>query len=434
MNHKITKGRKSSVSITVTLTPEELAPFMQRAASKISEQAKIEGFRPGRAPYEVVKATVGEQAILTEAADEAIRKYYVEIAKQEKLEPIGSPEISIEKIAPGNELSFTAIVSVIPTIELGDYGKISVTELDVVIGDEQVDRVINELRDQRATEALVDRPATTGDKVEVDFDVFRDGVPIEGGSSKKYPLIIGQGRFIPGFEEQIIGMRANEVKEFKLTFPKEYGAKHLAGKECEFKVKITSVFARTLPELNDALASELGFPTVHALREQIQHNLYHEEDHKQQQRIELELVEKLVEKSKIGELPDVLVSAETDKMVNELKQHIMMQGLAFADYLAQLKKSEDQLRLDFVPQAIKRVQSALVTRAIFFKEQLAVTPEDITKEQEEIKRVYAHDKDIATKLQTPEMRDYLENIIGNRKVMEFLKTRCVKSEKKPHTH
>lgn len=434
MDYKISRGKKSTVTISVTLTPDELKPFIEQGAQKLSEQVKIEGFRPGRAPMDIVKAKVGEQAIMTEAADLAIRHFYIEIIKQEKLEPIGSPEIGIEKLAAGNELVFTATATVLPAVEVGDYAKVKVTEKDIVVTDEQTDKVIGELREQRASEVIVTRAAKNGDRVEVDFDVYRDGVPIDGGAAKKYPLVLGAKHFIPGFEEAVVGMQTGETKEFELAFPKDYHAKQLAGKPALFKVKLLAVYERSLPAVDDAFASGFGFKTAGELRDQITHNLYHEEESKQSQRLDLELIEKIVEKSKIGELPDLLINAEVSKMINELRSQIMMQGASFPDYLAGIKKTEEDLKLDFIPQAQKRITSALVTRAIFFKEKLEVTDADITAEIAEIKRVYAHDPSVGTKIETPEYRDYLENIIGNRKVMERLRSVCMVSEKKEHVH
>ena len=429
-NYQLKKLPKSQAEITVTISHEELSPFLEKAAIDISQQTKIEGFRPGKVPHEILKQRIGEMKIYEEAAALALQKSYVEIITKEKLEPLSSPKIDFEKLAPNNDFVYKAIVDLIPEVQVGDFKAIKVKEKAIDITETDINKVFDELKNLRATEVLEDKTIAQGDKVEIDFDVFRDNVPIENGAEKKYPLVIGSSHFIPGFEEQLIGLKTNEAKEFELKFPAEYHQKMLAGQTAKFKVKVLAVYKRTFPEINDDFAKTLGQETVAQLKEQIEHNLEHEEHHKEEERIEVELLEKIIAKSKFGEIPDTLINAEALKMIQELEANVSNQGLKFEDYLKHLNKTREQLKLDFVPQAIKRVQSALLMRQIFFQEKIEITEQDIDQELEIIKRSYGSSPEIVKNLQTPEYRDYLRNMIGNRKVMDFLKTNCVQREEK----
>ncbi|MBN1325991.1 trigger factor [Candidatus Falkowbacteria bacterium] len=436
--YDVKKLPKSQLEIKVTIPANELEPFLNKAIENLSSQTKIDGFRPGKVPLEMLKKKVGEMKIYEEAAVLAVEKSYIEIAQKEKFEPLGSPKVDFEKLAPQNDFIYKATVDLMPAIKIGDLKSIKIKEKEINISAQDIEKVIEDLRKMRATEALESKKAEKGDKVEVDFDILRNNVSIDGGAQKKYPLIIGEGQFIPGFEDNLIGLEAGSDKEFELIFPEKYHNKNLAGKPAKFKVKMLAVYKRTLPELNDEFAKTLGAPTIAELKKQIEHNLEHEEHHKEEERVETELLNKLIDKSQVGEIPDTLINSEAAKMVQELQSNVAMQGLKFEDYLKHLNKTPDQLKLDFAPQAIKRIKAALITRTIFFNEKMEISEADTDKEIEAMSHYYQNNPDIIKSLKTPEYRDYIKNVIGNRKVMEYLKTLCVerpeKNSKIEHNH
>jgi trigger factor len=429
---------KSQLEIKVTIPAKELEPFLAKAIETLSSQTKIDGFRPGKVPLDVLKKKVGEMKIYEEAALLAVEKSYVEIAIKEKFEPLGSPKIDFEKLAPDNDFIYKAVVDLMPEVKIGDLKSIKVKEKEINITKADIEKVLEDLKKMRATDTLENKKAETGDKIEIDFDILRDNVPIDGGAQKKYPVIIGEGHFIPGFEENLIGLEANSEKEFELTFPEKYHNKNLAGKPAKFKVKVLAVYKRALPELNDEFAKTLGSQTINDLKKQIEHNLEHEGHHKEEEKVEAELLDKLIDKSQVGDIPDSLVSSEAAKMVQELQSNVSTQGLKFDDYLKHLNKTPDQLKLDFVPQALKRIKAALLTRAIFFKEKMEIPENEVEIEIEAMSRYYQNNPEITKSLKTPEYRDYVKNMIGNRKVMEYLKTMCVerseKNSKIEHNH
>ncbi len=429
---------KSQIEIRVTIPAKELEPYLTKAIETLSSQTKIDGFRPGKVPLDILKKKVGEMKIYEEAAILAVEKSYTEIAIKEKFEPLGSPKIDFEKLAPDNDFIYKAIVDLMPEVKIGDFKSIKIKEKEINITDNDIEKVIEDLRKMRATETLENKKAAKGDKLEIDFDILRDNVAIDGGAQKKYPLVIGDGQFIPGFEENLVDLEANAEKEFELIFPEKYHNKNLAGKPAKFKVKVLAVYKRTLPELNDEFAKTLGLQTISDLKKQIVHNLEHEQQHKEEERVETELFDKIIDKSQVGDIPDTLVTSEAAKMVQELQSNVATQGLKFEDYLIHLNKTPEQLKLDFVPQALKRIKAALLTRAIFFKEKMEIAENEVDREIEAMSRYYQNNPEITKSLKTPEYRDYVKNMVGNRKVMEYLKTMCVerseKNSKIEHKH
>lgn len=410
------------------ISPEELKPFLVNAAAKISETAKIDGFRPGKAPYEIISKKFGEAAILEEAAESIIAKTYYQAVTENKLATIGAPQVAIEKIAPNNPFVYKATAPVLPEIELGDYKKIKLERKNVEIKDEQADKVIADIQKMRAKEKIVDRPAKPGDRLEIDFDVLRDNAPIENGKQSKYPITIGEGRFIPGFEDQLVGLSAAGEKEFELSFPENYYEKSLAGKPAVFKVKCNAVYEVELPKLDDDFARDVSgdkYKTVADLRGGIKENLAEEEKAKQEQRLEAEMLDRLVEITKFGELPDILIDNEAHRLVHEMEHSLSAQGLEFSDYLKSINKTEEDLEKDLRPQAEKRVKSSIVAREVFHEQKLEVTDEEVSREIDEIMKQYPANPEIRKQLEEESYQEYLRNMLGNRKVIEFLKKEMV---------
>ena len=424
---------KAQMEFTVEMTVDELKPYLQSATEEIAMHRKIEGFRPGKAPYEIVVREVGEMFVYQTAASFATDGVMPKILLEEKIEIVDQPKIEVQKLAPNNPFIFKATADLVPEIKLCEYDKVKVKPMrEIRIEDKEIDRVMTDLQKMRAKEALADKAAEKGDEVELDFDTFVDNVAIEHGNAKKHTLTIGEGRMIPGFEEQLIGLKATEEKEFELAFPKEYHEKSLAGKKATFKVKVTAVFKIELPKLDDEFATGLGFKEFGDLKKHIEANIRHEKEHKEEQRVELELINELIEKSTFGELPEVLINEETHKMFHELEDNVSREGLKFEDYLNHLKKTESDLRLDFVPDAIKRVKTGLLIRHVAKIENITADDKEIEAEIERSLASYKFHPAYADKL--PELeknmrsanaRPYFANMIANRKTLELLKEKVL---------
>ncbi len=432
MNYTLNEGKKSEVTLTVQFAHDELAKKLEPAAAKVSEHVEIKGFRKGKAPLDKVIQHAGEMVVYEHAAEMLVQSSYTKILLDEKIEPLTQPKISFTKLAPNNDFEYTATFIRIPKVTLGDITSITVDDVHVHIQDTDVEKVVNDLKEYVAAEVLVDRESKMGDLLEIDFEGFRDGVPFEGGGASKYKLLLGKGQMIPGFEEGAVGMKAQEEKEITVTFPKDYHAKNLAGEKVVFKIKAHGVYERTLPQSDDAFAKLHGKETFNDLVKAIKHNLQHEEEAKQNQRIELEIIEALIKKSTFGDIHDSLVNQEVEKMLGELKQQIMQQGMQFTDYLTHLKKSEEELRIDMAPQALERVKAALITRAIFIENDMKVTDEEL---ETELQKYLSHYKDpqMQEMLRNDQYKEMIRNVIGNSKVMQFLKSK-VTLKQSEHKH
>ena len=422
MKVDVKKLERGQVELTVELPVEEYQPFLLKAAEKISREVKIAGFRPGKADFELVKQRVGEGEIWQAALEPAVKKTFPQALETEKLISVGSPHIDVVKLASGNPVIYKATVSLLPSVKLTDYSQIKIKAQPVVVSEDQVDKVLSDLQKRRAKEALISRPAQTGDKVQIDFKVFLDKIPIDNGSQNDFPLVLGEGSFIPGFEEQLVGVSQDQTKEFPLRFPETYHQKNLAGKLADFSVKVQAVYQRELPALNYEFAQGFGnFKTLAYLRRQLEDNLTHEAEHKEQQRLEEAMLEKLIEKSRFDEIPDLLVDSETKKMLEELEHNLEHQGVKFDDYLLHLKKKREDLVLDFVPQAIKRVKSALVTRAVAQTQNTNISDTELEEEIKKTLVAYGGNPEIEKQLQTPEYKNYVRNVLAAHKVMDHLK-------------
>src|SRR3989344_3161878 len=377
---------RGQAEITIELAPDEYQPFLEQAAKQISETTKISGFRPGKANFEIIKQKVGLAEIWEKAIEPAVKKTLFKAINDNHLITIGSPQIEIIKLAPDNPVIYQAKISLLPEVELGDYQQIKVARKKIEVSEQEVQKALTNLQKMRAKEILVDRPAKSGDKVEIDFETFLDKIPVSQGKQQKFPLVIGENAFIPGFEDQLIGLTKNQTKEFSLKFPENYHQKNLAGRLVDFKVKLNAVYQLDLPEL----------------------------------------IDKIIEQSKFTDIPDFLVDSETKKMVDELEYNLTAQGLKFEDYLNHLKKSRADLLLDLAPQAMKRVKSALVLRRVGKDKNIEVSNQEIDLEIKNTLAAYVGNSEIEKNLQQPAYRDYLKNVIASRKVLDYIKSVTVK--------
>lgn len=429
MNYIVKNLPRGQAEIKIELTVKEFEPFLKKAAAEISKTVEISGFRPGKADYQVVKNQVGEEKIFQEALEPAIRSTLVEIIKKELLETIGSPKIDIEKsIMPSQAITATdtilvykATVNLLPKVRLVDYKNIEVKRMPIKVSEDDIEKTILNLRKIEHSEILVNRPAETGDKLEIDFEAFLKEVSLENGQQKKFPIILGEGTFIPEFEKNLIGLKAGEEKEFEIKMPQNYHQKNLANKFVEFKVKILTVYEVKLPDLNDNFARSLGFKNLQELKNKIKENLTNNTEFKEEQRLEGKILDKIVENSQFDDICDLLINTEAKKMMQELKTNISRQGLNFDDYLKTLGKSREEVLLGFVPEAVKRVKVVIAIREISQKENIDISEEDLNKEIKEALKVHKNNPEIQKNLKTDDYRYYLKNILTSRKVIEFLK-------------
>lgn len=430
MTHQTKKLPKSEMEITITVAPADYENEMKQAAKHLSEVAAIKGFRPGAAPYDIIKQQMGEQKILETALERIIQKNYFAAVKEEKLETVGMPMVNVEKLAPGNDIVFTAKVALLPKIKLADLSKIKVEAKKIEINEKELENTLNDLRKMRRKEVIKNDISTQDDKMVVDMEMFINKVAVDGGWAKDHQVYLSEGHYIPGFAEKLIGLKKDDNKEFSLKFPAEHYQKQLAGKDVDFKVKVKDVFSLELPELNDDFAKGLGQTDLEKLKALLKDNLTREAEIKEAQRQEAEVLEKLVENSQFEEIPETLLKTEKQKMFHELKHDLEHRGIEIEQYLKDAKKSQEQIFDDFAQGAEKRVKAALVARQVAEENKIEANKEEMEKEIELIKATYGSDPQVEENLKQPETLETIARMVQNRKVVEWLKEKVVKKNDK----
>ncbi|MFH1232260.1 MAG: trigger factor [Patescibacteria group bacterium] len=413
---------KSQVELTVELSVEEFQQYINRGVIKISQEVKIEGFRPGKASYEILKSKVGEMAILEEAARIAINKTIDQAIKGQITEQlVGQPQIDITKLAPNNPLEYKAVITILPDVELGDYKNAKVELAKSKVEDEEVKKIINHLQETRCVEKISEEVIKLGDKVIVNIEMFIDKVPVEGGQGKGTAVIIGKDYVVPGFGNKLIGAQRNDVREFSLPYPNDFYQAHLAGKLVDFRAKVEEIYQRELPEVDGEFAKTFGLSSVSELEENIKKSILAEKEQEEEQKTEKIMMEKIISQAKFGDLPELLINHEAEVMMSELEYGVTSQGGKFDDYLSHLKKTKNQLMLEILPDAIKRVKVSLVIRAIAHKEKIIATDKEIEVEVEKLLKQYGTKDDIRERINSQAYKDYLVNNLAGKKVIEKLK-------------
>jgi trigger factor len=411
----------SRVELTITVLAEDMASFAKQAAIKLSEKSTITGFRPGKAPYDVVKNHFGEMAITEEASHIAISKT-IDAAIKEQIneEWIGQPEITIIKLAPNNDFEYKALVTLLPEVKLGNYKELKLTKEIVKVTDEEINKVVEHLQESHVKEVAVERGVENTDKVIVDIKMFLDKVPIEGGQGQDIAVIMGKDYVVPGFDENLFGAKVGEERSFTLHYPTGYHQKNLADKKVDFIVKIKDVFSRELPEVNDDFVLAFGLKNKAELLHNIKHSLEDEKKQEAEHKLEQEILEKIVKNSTIAEIPEILISNETETMLRELEYNVNNSGAKFADYLMSINKTPEVLKKEFLPQALERVKVSLVLRAIIKAENILVNDEEVDKQLAEFRKQYASDAKALEALNSLYYRRHLESIQLNRQAITKL--------------
>lgn len=426
-NVKIENLPQSQVKISIIVSEEDFKKHLEQAAKELSEQIRIDGFRAGKIPFDIVEKNVGTEKLLYEGAERAIKRTYVDAILDNKIEAIGQPKVEIKKIAKGNDLEFEATISVMPRLELEGWQE-EVKKINKEFAGkklqakpEEIQRELDFLAKQRAKVVTVDRAAKKNDLAEIDFEVSVGGVPIEGGTAKKHQVVIGEGKFIPGFEDRLVGMKAGDEKDFELEFPKEYHQKNIAGKKAKFHVKINLVQNRQVPKIDDEFAKTIGkFETLEQLKKNLKEGIEHELEHKSQDRQRKKIIDVLVGKSKV-DIPPVLIDSETDRMMGELEQEIASIGLDKQAYFQQAGVSEEKIKQQWKKEtAPSRVKSALALRKIAMEREINPDSKEIEERMNVIMRHYKNEKDVEKKINLERLYEIVKGELTNEKALKYL--------------
>lgn len=426
MDVKVEKLPDSRVAITVTLPWESWGKHEAHAAEHMAESVNMAGFRKGKVPQAMLEARFGREAILVEAAEHAVHEAYPKALVDAKADAIGRPEITFDAVKADEPLVFTIKTDVLPEIELGDWKKAvkdvnaKESKKEVVVEVKEVDAELERLASMRAKFVAVDRPAKDGDSVKVDFTVKQDGVIIEGGQATDHAIVLGSKTFISGFEEQVVGMKVGEEKVFTLDFPKEYHAKHLAGKPAEFTVKLKEVEEREVPTFDDEFAKSLGkFENMEALKKNLETGILEEKKRAHKDEWRGAILDSLVEGAKL-EFPAILVEEELERMIHQFKGQVSMMGFNWEMYLEQVKKTEVELRTEWTVQAKKRIAAELILQKLAADEEISVDTEAVEAEMNKVFQYYKSQEKIEQNIDMSRLYTSVRGRLTNEKTLEWL--------------
>ena len=420
MECKLEKTQNANeVKLEITIEAEKFENAIKKVYFQSAKYFNIPGFRKGKAPQNIVEKYYGKEIFYEDAFNEVVPEEYEKAIKDNKIDAVSNPKIDIVKMEKGQDLVFTAVVQTKPEIELGKYKGIEIEKIEYNVKAKDIDDEIADMQDKNARLiAVEDRPAEKGDTATIDFEGFVDGVAFEGGKAENHDLVLGSNSFIPGFEDQVVGMNINDEKEIKVTFPKEYFSKDLAGKEATFKVKLHEIKKKELPNLDDEFAKDVSeFDTLKELEASIKERL--EKDNAQKAKYETEeaAIKAVCDKSKV-EIPSGMVDMEVDHMIQDINQRLSYQGLKLEQYLKMIGKTEEEVRKEYEPQAIEAIKSRLTLEAVRKAEKIEATDEEINAKLEEMAKNYG--KKVEEIKDNENLKDYIKEGIESEKAIDFI--------------
>ncbi len=410
----------NKVKLTIHVGQDSFEEGMQKSYLKNRKSISIPGFRKGKVPRKVMEQYFGESILYEDAINEVFPPAYDQAVKETGIEPVDRPELDIVQIGSGQDFIFTAEVTVKPEVELGQYKGFEVDRVEYIVTDEEVEERIKQTLEQNARWVSVeDRPVKTGDRVILDYSGSIDGELFEGGTAEKQNLEIGSGHFIPGFEEQMVGMELGEEKDLKVTFPEEYHAEELKGKEATFHVKLHEIKEKELPDLDDEFAKDVSeFDTLDEYRADIKQKLEKNAEERSNTELKNNLIDLAVNNAKV-DIPDVMVDFELDNMLRDIDNQLRYNGLNIESYLKIANTSIDDFRAQYKDDAYNRVKTQLVIEAIGKAENIEVSEEDYEKQYELLAKQYNQEVETIKKSLQGGL-EHLENSIIAEKTIELL--------------
>ena len=433
MNCKVEKTEKANeVKLEITIEAEKFENAMKKVYFKNAKYFNIPGFRKGKAPMNIVEKYYGAQIFYEDAFNEVATEAYDEALTENKIEAVSKPEVDIIQMEKGKDVIFTAIVQTKPEVELGKYKGIEISKVEYPVKDSDVEHELEHMQEHNARLITIeDRALKKGDISTIDFEGFVDGVAFEGGKAEGHELEIGSGSFIPGFEDQLIGMKIDEEKEIKVTFPKEYFSKDLAGKEATFKVKLHQIKKKELPKLDDEFAKDVSeFDTLAELKASIKEKIEKSNEQRAKYETEEAAIKAVCENAKL-EIPSGMVELEIDNMLKDFEQRLSYQGLNLEQYLKMIGRTEEEMRKEYEEQAKEAIKSRLVLEAIINAEKIEAKEEEIDAKMQEMAKNYG--KKVEELNKNENLKKYLSEGIKSEKALEFIVKNAKFAESKKET-
>ena len=405
---------KNMVKLVIEATAEEFEAGLNTAFNKNKNKISVPGFRKGKAPRKMVEKLYGTEIFYEDAANAIIPDAYAKAADESELEIVSQPKINVVQIEAGKPFIFEAVVAVKPEVELGQYKGVEVEKCDTEVTDADVEEELKKVQDKNSRVVTVeDRAVKDGDMTTIDFEGFVDGVAFEGGKGENYPLTIGSGSFIPGFEEQLVGAEAEKEVEVKVTFPEEYQAKELAGKEAVFQCDVKKIEAKELPELDDDFAKDVSeFDTLAEYKEDVKKNLTEKKAEDARRAKEDAAVDKVIENAQM-DIPEAMLMTQCRQMLDDFSRRMQSQGLSMDQYFQFTGMTADKMMEDMKPQALKRIQTRLVLEKVAEVENIQPTEEEVNEEISKMAEAYKMEA------------DKLKELLGERELEQMKKDMAV---------
>ncbi len=429
MKATVEKIEKNQVKLKIEVDAQDFEKSLERAYHKNKRHITVPGFRKGRAPRKIIERYYGEGIFYEDALNEACPDAYIKAVEETGIEPVDQPEIEIIQVGSGKNLIFNATVTVKPEVELGEYKGIEIEKVEYNVTDRDVDERLELIREQNARWiAVEDEPAEEGNRLTIDFKGYIDGEAFEGGSAENFVLELGSGQFIPGFEEQLVGTKAGEQKEIKVTFPEDYAVEDLKGKEATFVVKVHDIKKKELPALDDEFAKDVSeFETLDEYKADLKKSMERNAKETAKAEMEMKLIEKVSENAKV-DIPEVMVERELDNIIRDFDFRLRFQGMDLERYVEIIGTSMDEFRAQYRDEAYNRVKNQLVIEKIIQVENIEVTDEDLEKEYEKLAEQYKQEVE-QVKKNYKGREEQLKNSIVVQKAIDFLMDNAVLVEK-----
>ena len=391
---------KNKLEITIKVEGKEWEEALDKAYKEANKKAKIDGFRPGKAPKDVFLKKYGEESLWLDAADIVLQSAYTKMLEENKdLELVAQPDVAIKAISK-EYVEFNFILVTKPEVKIKKYKKLGIKKEEVTVTDEEVEQAILDMRQKYAENVTKEGSLENNDIAIIDFEGFKDGVAFEGGKGENYSLTIGSNTFIPGFEEQLIGMNVGEEREIKVTFPEEYHAEDLKGQDATFKVKLNEIKQIVIPELNKDFFEDLGMEGINdeaSLKAQVKENIIAHKEHHAEDHFIDSLIEEGISNMEV-EIPEVMVEEELNRMIRQYEENLKMQGLSLEQFYKFTNSDETALKAQMKEEAEKRVKSRLLLEQIVKEEKIEISEEETEKEAESLATKYNMKKDEFLKL------------------------------------
>lgn len=414
MSLQVEKMEKNMAKLTIEVAAEDLEKAMQNAYQKAKGRISIPGFRKGKAPRKMIEQMYGKGVFLEDAVNALIPEHYSKALAECELEIVSQPTIDITQAEPGKALIFTAEVATKPEVTLGDYKGVEVPKTEITVTDEDVDAEIKKEQEKNSrTINVEDRGAQLQDVVTIDFEGSVDGVPFDGGQATEYPLTLGSNTFIPGFEDQLVGAKVGDDVDVKVTFPEEYQAKELAGKEAIFKCAVKKIEAKELPELDDDFAKDVSeFDTLAEYKEHVKTNLVERKENEAKRAKEDAAVDKAIENAQM-DIPEAMLQTQCRQMLDDFSRRMQSQGLSMDQYFQFTGMTAEKMMEDMKPQALKRIQTRLVLEKVAEVENIQPTEEEVNEEISKMAEAYKMEA------------DKLKELLGERELEQMKKDMAV---------